>query len=55
MLKLSKKQVNRIIERYYENMSIVAIAEVENVDESSVRDAINRGLEKIKRDLETYL
>jgi RNA polymerase sigma-70 factor (ECF subfamily) len=52
--KLSSKQANRIIKRYYENMSIVSIARIENVDESSVRDSIKRGLLKLKKYLENF-
>jgi len=51
---LSSKQANRIIKRYYENMSIVSIARIENVDESSVRDSIKRGLLKLKKYLENF-
>lgn len=51
---LSPKQANRIIKRYYENMSIVSIARIENVDESSVRDSIKRGLLKLKKYLENF-
>ena len=52
--KLSEKQARRIIKHYYENMSVVMIADSEDVDESSVRDAIRRGLSKIKRDFDQY-
>ena len=37
---LSPKQADRIIKRYYENLSIVSIAKLENVDESSVMVSI---------------
>ena len=55
ILKLSKKQAKRLIRRYYMNMSIVAIAWFENVDESSVRDSIKRGLSNIKKDFDLYI
>lgn len=54
ILKLLEKQAERIIKHYYENMSVVMIADSEDVDESSVRDTIRRGLSKIKRDFEQY-
>lgn len=52
ILKLSEKQAARIIKSYFENMSIVSIADKENVDESSVRDAIKRAISKMKKDFE---
>lgn len=51
---LSPKQADRIIKRYYQNLSIVSIAKLENVDESSVRDSIKRGLLKLKKNLENF-
>lgn len=52
---LSPKQADRIIKRFYENMSIVSIAKSENVDESSVRDSIKRGLLKIRKEFENFI
>ena len=52
---LTPKQRDRIIKRYYRDMSIVGIAKSENVDESSVRESIKRGLLKIRNEIDKVI
>ena len=44
VMKLPEKQAKRIYARYYLEMTVNEIAEVEGVDPSRVRDSIRRGL-----------
>ena len=44
VVKLPEKQAKRIYARYYLEMTVNEIAEVEGVDPSRVRDSIRRGL-----------
>lgn len=49
---LTPKQSARILKHYYEDMSINSIAKSENVDESSVRESIKRGLLNIRNEID---
>ena len=48
---LPDKQAKRIYARFFLEMSICAIARLENVRESAVRDAIARGLRNVEKHL----
>ena len=47
VMKLPEKQAKRIYARYYLEMTVNEIAEVEGVDPSRVRDSIRRGLKQL--------
>lgn len=47
VVKLPEKQAKRIYARYYLEMTVNEIAEVEGVDPSRVRDSIRRGLKQL--------
>ena len=47
VMKLPEKQAKRIYARYYLEMRVNEIAEVEGVDPSRVRDSIRRGLKQL--------
>lgn len=46
---LPEKQAKRIYARYFQDMSISQIARIEDVDESSVRESVSRGLRRIEK------
>ena len=46
---LSEKQAKRIYARFFQDMTVTQIAQVEGVDESSVRESISGGLKKIEQ------
>lgn len=51
---LPDKQAKRIYAHYFLGMSKSAIARTEGINESAVRDAIDRGLKNIERFLKNY-
>ena len=52
---LPDKQAKRIYAHYFLGMSKSAIAKAEGINESTVRDGINRGLRNIEKSLKNSL
>ena len=51
---LPEKQAKRIYAHYFQDMTISQIAKIEGVDESSVRETIERGLIQIEKILKNF-